>query len=127
MEELNSLFSGFCVNVNLLWYAIGILILADFATGIMKAYKNDGMASSSRLRDGGFKKAGIVLVSLLGYGISIFAGDEKMLISNGILAYYIYTELVSVIENLGELGVPLPPFIAKIRGVGKEDGHDQKL
>lgn len=124
MNEIAEMFEGLSVNMNLLWYALGIMVVLDFATGICKAYKNYGGVSSSRLRDGGFKKAGIVVVSVLGYGISVFLCDDKMIISNAILSYYIYTELVSVIENISELGVPLPPIVEKIRGIRKENEDD---
>ncbi len=124
MGELAKIFDGFCADMNLLWYALGVLVISDFATGICKAYKKCGGVSSSRLRDGGFKKAGILLVSLLGYGMSVLFSDDNMIIANGIISYYIYTELVSVIENLSELGVPLPPIIEKIRGIRKENEND---
>lgn len=119
MEELMSLFQGFSVNVNLLWYALGILMVCDFGTGIAKAYKIDNEVSSSKLRDGGFKKCGMVAVAMLGIGLSHLFGDTRFLIANGIVAYYVYTELVSVVENLGALGVPLPPLIKNIAGKGK--------
>ncbi len=116
MEELMGLFQGFQVNINLLWYALGLLMLCDFATGIAKAYKTDHQVSSSKLRDGGFKKCGMVAVAVLGIGLSHLFGDTKFLIANGIVAYYVYTELVSVVENLSALGVPLPPGISQITG-----------
>lgn len=116
MEELMGLFQGFQVNINLLWYALGLLMVCDFATGIAKAYKTDRQVSSSKLRDGGFKKCGMIAVAVLGIGLSHLFGDTKFLIANGIVAYYVYTELVSVVENLGALGVPLPPGIAQITG-----------
>lgn len=116
MKELMELFQGFSVNVNLLWYALGVLIICDFATGIAKAYRKDKYVLSSKLRDGGFKKCGMLSVALLGIGLSYLFGDSKLLISNGIVAYYVYTELVSVIENLDALGIPLPPVIKNITG-----------
>lgn len=70
MQQLQNLFNGLTLNVNLLTWAVVLGILLDFATGIAKGYKTDGRVSSSKLRDGGFKKAGIVLVVLLAYGLS---------------------------------------------------------
>lgn len=116
MQELAGLFEGFNLNVNLLWYALGAFMLCDFVTGIAKAYKKGNAVSSSKLRDGGFKKCGMIAVSLLCVGIGELFGDKNHLIANGAAAYYVYTELVSIIENLIELEVPLPPVIQKIAG-----------
>lgn len=116
MQELMELFEGFSVNTNLLWYAMGALMVCDFVTGIAKAYKKGNRVSSSKLRDGGFKKCGMIAVSLLCVGISELFGDENHIIANGAAAYYVYTELVSIVENLIELEVPLPPVISRIAG-----------
>lgn len=119
MEELAGLFEGFNINTNLLWYAMGIMMVCDFATGIAKAYKSDGQVSSSKLRDGGFKKCAMITVSLLCVAISKLFDDTNMIIANAAVAYYVYTELISIIENLIELDVPLPPIIKRIVGNGK--------
>jgi len=119
MEQLTGLFEGFSVNTNLLWYALGILMVCDLVTGLAKAYKKEGQVSSSKLRDGGFKKCAMMAVSLLSAGISKLFGDNNFVIANGVVAYYVYTELVSIIENLIVLEVPLPPMIKKIVGEKK--------
>ena len=122
LENLQAMFSGFSLNIGYITYALLALIVTDFATGIVKAYKAHGL-NSSKLRDGGFKKAGIILVVVLGYGLSLLFTDSNFIIFHSIEAYYIYTELVSVIENLGELGVNMPAWLVKITG-GKRDDAD---
>ena len=91
-------------------------ITADFATGILRAYKNNGRVNSSKLRDGGFKKCGIVLVIMMGYMLSVTFNDTNFVIYHSIEAYYIYTELVSILENLEDLGVKLPRVLERILG-----------
>lgn len=120
MEELSRLFEGFSVNANLLWYALGVLMVCDFVTGLLKAYRLDKNVSSSKLRDGGFKKCAMVAVSLLCIGVSELFCDKNHIIANGAVAYYVYTELVSIVENLVELDVPLPPIVKKIVGESKK-------
>lgn len=121
MNELAGLFEGFSVNVGLLWYALGAMMLCDFATGIAKAYKKERRVSSSKLRDGGFKKCGMIAVTLLCVGIGRLFGDDNHVIANGAAAYYVYTELVSIVENLIELEIPLPPIVRKIVGNGEKN------
>ena len=101
--------------------AVLIGIVLDFATGIAKGYKADHKVSSSKLRDGGFKKAGIVLVIFLAYGLSVLLGDTSHLIFNSVQLYYLYTELVSIIENLVALGVDAPPWLRKLLGEKKNE------
>lgn len=124
MEELNllqNLFNGFTLNTNLLTWALAIGIVTDFITGLAKGYRADKKISSSKLRDGGFKKAGIVLVVILSYGLSVLFSDESHVIFNGVQAYYIYTEMVSIIENLSDMGVDMPKIIKGIIGHGGDD------
>ena len=111
MEELTQLFEGFCVNLNLLWYAMGALMVCDFVTGIAKAYRREKCVSSAKLRDGG-----MIAVSLLCVGISRLFNDNGYVIANSAVAYYVYTELVSIVENLIALDVPLPPIVKRVLG-----------
>lgn len=119
LQTLQSIFDGFSLDTNMLTYALFFGIITDFATGLVKGYKADGKISSSKLRDGGFKKAGIILVVLMSYGLSRLFTDTKYVIFNSVQAYYVYTELVSIIENLSALGVSMPKVIRNIIGEEK--------
>ena len=108
MTMLQNLFKGFTLNTNFLTWALLIGIVIDFVTGIAKGYKLEGKPSSKKLRNGGFKKAGIVLVVVMSYCLSILFTDTSRIIFNSVQCYYIYMELISTLENLDELGVRLP-------------------
>ncbi len=116
LEQLQSLFGNLHLNTNFLTYGVVFGIILDFITGLLKGYKKDGEISSSKLRDGGFKKAGIILVIVLSYGLSLLFNDQSHIIFNSVQAYYLYTELISILENLVDLNVSLPPIIKKILG-----------
>lgn len=116
LETFAKLFGDFTINFNLLWIGLVLGIVFDFITGILKAYKTEGKISSSKLRDGGFKKCGIIFVCIMSLGLSKLFYDTYFIITNSVLCYYIYTEIVSVTENLNEMGVPLPPIFKKIIG-----------
>ena len=121
IHQLKELFDNIHIKTNFLTVAVLIGIVLDFATGIAKGYKADHKVSSSKLRDGGFKKAGIVLVIFLAYGLSVLFGDTSHLIFNSVQLYYLYTELVSIIENLVALGVDAPPWLRKLLGEKKNE------
>lgn len=124
IQTLENIFEGFTLNTNLLTYALLIGIVSDFATGIFKGYKADGEIISQKLRDGGFKKAGIVFVVIMAYGLSMLFGDTSHIIFNSVQAYYVYTELVSILENLAAVGVPLPKVLRNILGNKKDGGEN---
>ena len=116
LETFAKLFGDFTININLLWIALICGIILDFATGIAKAYKKDGKICSSKLRDGGFKKCGIVVVAVIALGMSGIFNDKYYIITNSVLCYYIYTELISILENLDAMEVPIPPIFKKLLG-----------
>lgn len=124
IQTLENIFEGFTLNTNLLTYALLIGIVSDFATGIFKGYKADGEIISQKLRDGGFKKAGIVFVVIMAYGLSMLFGDTSHIIFNSVQAYYVYTELISILENLVAVGVPLPKILKNILGNKKDGGEN---
>ena len=124
IQTLEGIFEGFTLNTNLLTYAVMIGIVTDFITGIIKGYKADGEIISQKLRDGGFKKAGIVFVVIMAYGLSMLFGDKSHIIFNSVQAYYVYTELVSILENLVAVGVPLPKVLKNILGNKKDGGEN---
>ena len=124
VQTLENIFEWFTLNTNLLTYALLIGIVSDFATGIFKGYKADGEIISQKLRDGGFKKAGIVFVVIMAYGLSMLFGDTSHIIFNSVQTYYVYTELVSILENLAAVGVPLPKVLRNILGNKKDGGEN---
>lgn len=109
------------------WDALLLVLLAfmaiDYATGWMvgfigKSPKTEtGHLDSKEGWKGVFKKTGellavivavlldMVAVSYLGYGVAIFR--------TAMILYIMATEGLSILENLGLLGVPLPAFIIK--------------
>jgi len=116
ITALEQLFEGMSINYGMLMLVVVMFIVADFMTGIFRAYKNDGRVNSSKLRNGGFKKCGIIFVIMLGYVLSVTLNDNNFVIYHSIQAYYLYTELVSILENLDDLGVKLPKILEKILG-----------
>ena len=124
IQVLDNIFEGFTLNTNLLTYAVMLGIVADFATGIVKGYKADGEIIWKKLRDGGFKKAGMVFVVIMAYGLSMLFGDRSHIIFNSVQAYYVYTELVSILENLLAVGVPLPRVLKNVLGNKKDGGRN---
>lgn len=86
-------------------------VIVDLVLGNIKAFRNNDIDSSVGLR-GSLKHVGLgVFVVLFLPALSAFVGDSTM--SNGIVAYFVYQYIISIIENLGALGFPLPDSITE--------------
>lgn len=94
-------------------YAIvGIFIIFDFITGIIKAFKNKEYTSTI-MREGLFHKAGSVLViafgALVDYGQTFLDLGVSIPVGITICAYIVLMEIGSIIENLCLINPKLMP------------------
>ena len=106
-----------------MWYIIVSLIFnaIDFISGIIAGYKKDGKLISTKMRDGLFKKCGFILCYIFAYSLNFaqhkIGLDININILPGVCVYVIFTEIVSIIENISILNDKiLPEKIKKIIG-----------
>ena len=85
-----------------------ILLLLDFTTGLLKAYKVEGF-KSRKLRDGVVRAITELLSILFAGVIDIAFGLSIMMVATKTLL--IFKEAISIIENFGQLGVQLPSIL----------------
>lgn len=95
-----------------------ILMCIDIITGITNAWIKKEL-DSSVLRKGLGKKLGEISAILIGE-IFVAGFGLTTLVADGISIYIIVMELISICENLEELGVPIPKFINKALAVTNE-------
>lgn len=95
-----------------------ILMCIDIITGITNAWIKKEL-DSSVLRKGLGKKLGEISAILIGE-IFVAGFGLTTLVADGISIYIIIMELISICENLEELGVPIPKFIKKALAVTNE-------
>ena len=130
-----SAFWGWKGWVAVIWV---VAMALDFATGTAAAMR-EGNWSSKIAREGIWHKAGmisVVLVSMLadlGMGV-LCANRERGFAWPGIvrplvLAWYIITELGSILENAVAMGAPVPTWLtrmlkASLSAVNKAAGED---
>lgn len=111
--------------------------LIDWLTGTMKAMKS-GSWTSATARNGLWHKTGEVVsilvaagLDLLVYYLSVSAPALNVNYTACLLpvvcVWYICTELGSILENIGELGAPIPKFLCRmievLKGQAEEDGN----
>ena len=115
---------GLWVGLNPLFQALMILMALDIVTGMLSGYVAKQLSSDVSLR-GVTKKALILLVVA---GASVVAPHVGELpLAEVVAAFYIAHEGLSIIENLGEAGLPVPQVLrdalAKLNGV--QNGGDK--
>ena len=88
------------------------LMAIDVVTGLLKAFVTKTFQSSV-LRAGGCKKAGEVAVLGVGelFTCALVLPDYVMIIGS---AYIVFMEIMSIIENVDKLGVPIPAFVRDV-------------
>lgn len=104
-----------------------ILIGADIVTGWIQASVN-GTWDSTKMRKGLYRKTGELLTIVVAYAIQE-AVTLSIDITACISAYVIIMELLSIIENLDQAGIPVPSFVrTKLGKVAKEidEAEDEK-
>lgn len=96
------LIGGFDVAMSCLLIAIAL----DYVSGILKAFINKNLSSEIGLR-GILKKVGILVIVMLGVLVDRVAGETGA-IRTLVIYYFVANEGLSIIENLGEAGLPIP-------------------
>ena len=127
------LISGFIVDILGGWdmwlTALLTVMVIDILTGILKAVlmrsnksESEGLSSESMFR-GGAKKVFILLMVALGAVLDSIISPDNVFIRIMVVSYYIANESLSILENIGACGLPLPKSLYKILDSHKDDGN----
>ena len=113
MEDILQFVSQFHFRNELwvLFIPLGLMAI-DVLTGIIKAWAHNDFKSAI-MRAGLAKKAGEIMILVVGELISygMLLPDSIM---NVISFYIIFMEIMSIMENLDELGIPIPKFVRDV-------------
>ncbi|GGD54155.1 phage holin family protein [Paenibacillus nasutitermitis] len=96
-------------SLTLLLVAMGI----DYITGISAAMIEQKGLSSLVGAWGIAKKGIMLLVILLAHRIDVLFGLQNMAMG-GAIYFYLANELISITENLGRIGVPMPDKLRQL-------------
>ena len=108
-----------------------VFMLIDYLTGLALGVLN----KSSKTKDGGlsskaglkgiFKKAGMLVVVIIAHRLDVLSGTD--FIKDACIIVLIANEGLSIIENLGTIGVPIPKILIKvIEALKKTDDDEDK-
>lgn len=114
------LFGGWSMGLSILL----TLVLLDYVTGWL-ASGVEGKLSSSVGFKGIFKKIGIFIVLSVAHLIDQYLGAGAILI-NAALFFYASNELLSIIENCGRIGIPVPSILKNAVDILKSKSGEDK-
>ena len=110
------LFGGIDIAMQCLLVAIAI----DYVSGLIKGFTTQTLDSKIGLR-GIIKKVGLLCIVALSVIVDRITGESGA-IRTLVIYYFVANEGLSIIENLGVAGLPIPSSIKKaLRAIKKEN------
>jgi len=102
-----------------------VLMCADYLTGVFAAGR-EGKLSSQRGLRGIAKKIGILLLVSVAHMVDV-AMESQHIVRDTAIYWFTANELLSIIENAGRMGIPVPPVFRRAAEVFRQRGEgDQK-
>lgn len=100
-----------------------VMMIIDYISGMSAAWR-EGALNSKKGVDGIIKKVGYMALVAVAMGVDylIFSGFAAVNVSVGfemlfgilVAVWLIINEMISILENLSRLGVPIPQFLTKV-------------
>ena len=131
MEKIKFIFTGISTA---LAYVFGgmdnmlaillVFMTIDFISGFIKAWVLKEF-DSSKFYIGGVKKLGILLIIALATQLDNLIHVDSVALRTVAISYYIANEGFSILENWGQLGLPLPKVLkSALAKLKKEEETD---
>lgn len=98
------------------------LICLDYFTGVISAVANKKLSSEIGAK-GIVKKVFMLAIVAVGNLIDIYVIGNGSIIRNIVIIFYISNECISIVENAGKLGVPVPKKLLDVLAQLKKDGE----
>ncbi|MEA5059805.1 MAG: holin [Clostridia bacterium] len=100
------------------------VVVIDYVTGVIKAAVKGELSSGVGFK-GLAKKVAIFLIVALGVLVDTAIPATNGAVRSAVIMFYVANEGLSILENIGQLGVPLPVvlkgWLAKLKEEGGED------
>lgn len=126
MDNLMTIIETIHFN-NMMWLILipAAMMGIDILTGLIYAFITNTFMSA-KMRSGLGKKVGELLIIVIGLLFTVGMNVPTEILK-GIALYIIFMELMSILENLDKLGVPIPAFISKtLNNLNDEIMHQEE-
>ena len=108
VEVMSKLVLVFFGQADNLLKSLVLFVVIDYITGICAAIQEKRLSSSIGAI-GIAKKASIFLVVSVSHVADQYLMDQKDVLRTVTVMFYLSNEGISILENIGKTGVPLPP------------------
>lgn len=104
-------------------YALIVFVVIDYITGLMAAAVEKKLSSEIGFK-GIFKKVLIFMLVGIGHVLDAHIIGEGSVLRTAVAFFYISNEGISIIENAGRLGLPIPQKLKDILEQLKTKGDE---
>lgn len=101
-----------------------LFMILDYITGIIASALNGGLNSEVGAK-GLAKKAGIIIMIILGSLLDRLTMNDEFIFRNVVIFFFIANEGISITENLGRIGLPIPEKIKNVLEQLKEEKESE--
>lgn len=102
----DSLLDGWDVTLEILL----IVMALDYLTGVAAAFKTKTVSSSAGY-SGLVKKTSIFIIVILAAQMDRMLGNENHVFRNSTALFFTANDAISILENVGKMGMKLPAFL----------------
>jgi len=93
--------------------ALLVFMVLDYVSGVIIAYKEKRLSSEIGFW-GLVKKCMVLALVTVGHFMDLHVlGGSSSMFRSGVVGFFLANEGLSILENAGKLGVPLPDFLKK--------------
>lgn len=107
--------------------ALIVFVIIDYVTGLLSAIINKNLSSSVGFK-GLLRKILIFLIVGLANILDVYVLGANSVLRTAVIMFYLANEGLSIIENLGETGLPIPKklkdVLAQLRKKSGEEGKE---
>lgn len=106
-----------------LWVLLAFMTL-DYVTGITLAFIQKRISSEAGFQ-GFLKKIGILILVAIGHMLDVYVLQGGSAFREMVIFFFLANEGISILENLGGIGVPIPNGIRKaLEGLNNESEEE---
>lgn len=117
-------FGWFVGGLDGVMYALIVFVAVDYATGLMAAGLEKKLSSSVGFR-GIFKKVVIFCLVAVGHMVDAHVIGNGSVLRTAVIFFYLSNEGISILENAGRIGLPIPEKLKNVLEQLKEEKSDE--
>ena len=110
---LGALLGGFLGGIDGLLYALLVLIILDYITGVLNAIDQRELSSAVGYKGIARKVLIFVLVGTANV-VDVYILGKAGVLRAAVIFFYISNEVISILENASHLGLPVPEKLQSV-------------